>query len=170
VIEQVMTDHHVSPIPREARPYQGRRAGLVTRLLAGVLDGLVVAALLLACYLAINGARFLVNPRRFQVVDTSALPVMGVAVALAFVYLAASWSVTGRTYGGHVLGLRLLDRLGRKPGAVVSLVRAALCVAFPLGLFWCAFSRRRSSVQDLVLRTSVVYDWSARVDVPTAMS
>jgi hypothetical protein len=34
-----------------------------------------------------------------------------------------------------------------------------LYAAFPLGLAWVAVSRDSRSVQDLLLRTSVVYDW-----------
>jgi hypothetical protein len=35
-------------------------------------------------------------------------------------------------------------------------------VLFPILLLWVAVSRQNRSVQDLVLRTSVVYDWTAR--------
>jgi uncharacterized RDD family membrane protein YckC len=45
---------------------------------------------------------------------------------------------------------------------VVALLRALACVLFPLGLLWVAFSRDLRSVQDIVLRTSVVYDWQHR--------
>jgi uncharacterized RDD family membrane protein YckC len=34
---------------------------------------------------------------------------------------------------------------------------------FPLGLFWSAVSKRNASVHDLIFRTSVIYDWQARV-------
>ena len=43
-----------------------------------------------------------------------------------------------------------------------ALLRAALCVGFPIGLLWCAVSPSRRSLQDAVLRTSVVYDWRPR--------
>ena len=33
---------------------------------------------------------------------------------------------------------------------------------FPLGLLWCAVDGSRRSVQDVVLRTTVVYDWQPR--------
>ena len=51
-------------------------------------------------------------------------------------------------------------------GPVRSFLRAVACVAFPLGLFWSAVSRRNASVQDLLFGTSVVYDW--RMHVPAA--
>ena len=41
-------------------------------------------------------------------------------------------------------------------------MRSAFCVFFPIGLFWCVISPERRSVQDVVLWTSVVYDWMPR--------
>ena len=37
-------------------------------------------------------------------------------------------------------------------------LRALACVVLPLGLLWCAVSRTRSSLQDIVVRSVVVYD------------
>jgi hypothetical protein len=36
--------------------------------------------------------------------------------------------------------------------------RAVLCTLFPIGLVWVLVSRENRSVQDVLLRTSVVYD------------
>jgi uncharacterized RDD family membrane protein YckC len=33
---------------------------------------------------------------------------------------------------------------------------------FPAGLVWSLFSRKNASLQDLLLRTVVVYDWAYR--------
>jgi hypothetical protein len=53
---------------------------------------------------------------------------------------------------------------------VRAVLRAALCVVFPLGLLWCALSRHRRSLQDLVVGSAVVYDGvgSGRTDPPPA--
>lgn len=152
----------VSPIPREARPYQGQRAGLITRSLAATIDALVVGVLLLSGYLGLNGLLFLASPRRFQFIDTSFLPVLTVGAGASVLYLAATWAATGRSYGCHVIGLRVVDRRGRHPRPLTALVRAGLCVFVPIGLLWCAVGRNRRSLQDVVLRTSVVYDWRPR--------
>ena len=69
-----------------------------------------------------------------------------------------AWSSTGRSYGDRILGLRVIDRRGERLGFAGALVRAVLCVAFPPLLFWAIVNRR--SVQDLVLRTAVIYDWA----------
>ena len=57
------------------------------------------------------------------------------------------------------MGLRVLGRRGRRPHLVTALVRALACTLFPVGLLWVAVSRDNRSLQDLLLRTSVVYDW-----------
>jgi hypothetical protein len=41
-----------------------------------------------------------------------------------------------------------------------SFARALLYVLFPAGLLWIMASRRNASVQDLVVRTAVLYDWA----------
>ena len=76
-------------------------------------------------------------------------------------YLALLWHSIGRSYGGIVMGLRVVDARGRHIHLGLALLRAAFCVAFPLGVAWVAVSRANRSVQDVVLRTSVIYDWDA---------
>ena len=149
----------VSPVPREARPYQGRQAGLVTRSAAGAVDALVVAAVLAVGYAGWIGLRFVIDPRGFDFTGLDALPGVTWFLVLAVVYLTAAWSVTGRTYGCHVMGLRVVNRRGRHPGVLVAAVRAVLYVLFPIGLLWCAVSRSRHSLQDLLLGSAVIYDW-----------
>ncbi|MFG1813644.1 RDD family protein [Kribbella sp. NPDC049174] len=152
-------DEHISIVPREARQYQGRHAGLVTRLTAGVIDAIVVAVALLAGYLGVNGFLFLVDPRGFQFREAAPLLSGASWLLLLIVYLTGAWSTTGRTCGCRVMGLRVVSRSGRRVGPLVALLRAVFCAVFPIGLLLCAGGRRHSSLQDLVLRTSVIYDW-----------
>jgi uncharacterized RDD family membrane protein YckC len=152
----------ISPIPREARPFQGQRAGLVTRLVASTVDALTISVALLALYVGTNGLMFLVSPRNFEFASASVLVSVTTALLAMVIYLTAAWSITGRTYGDHVMGLRVVGRRGDRVWPPTALVRAALCVGFPIGLLWCGVSGSRRSVQDLVLRTSVIYDWRPR--------
>ena len=151
-----------SAVPREARAYQGEGAGLVTRLLAAAIDAVVVAAALVVAYAGTNLVVFLVDPRGFEFVALSPLTDVTTALLVCLVYLAAAWSITGRTYGDHVMGLRVVNGHGLRLRPLRALLRAALCVGFPIGLLWCAVSPSRRSLQDAVLRTSVVYDWRPR--------
>jgi uncharacterized RDD family membrane protein YckC len=153
---------HVDPIPREARPFQGHRAGLVTRTAAAAIDIGIVLLALGVCYLGVSAFLFLLNPRSFSA-PTPSLAVMCGAGGLFLVgYLAVSWVGNGRTYGNHVMGLRVVGRHGRPPHAPVALLRAVCYVLFPLGLLWVLISGSNRSLQDLVLRTSVIYDWDVR--------
>jgi len=152
------TDVPVWIVPREGLQYQGRRAGLVTRSVAGVIDGVVVVVAVLAGYVGVNGVRFLVRPRTFQFSEASPLPSVAIFLLVLVGYLFVAWSITGRTYGCHLMGLRVVGRRGGRPGPLVALLRALFCVVFPLGLLWCAGGRQHS-VQDVVLGTSVIYDW-----------
>jgi uncharacterized RDD family membrane protein YckC len=74
-------------------------------------------------------------------------------------YLSVLWTTTGRTYGDHVMGITVVGAHGSRLGPVRALVRAVLYAVFPLGLLWCAVSAKRHSLQDVVLRTQVVYAW-----------
>jgi len=155
----VRTGEQVSIVPREAQPYQGRRAGLVTRSIAGVIDAVVVVVAVLAGYVAVNGLLFLLDPRGFRFSEASPLPGVTTGLLVLVAYLCVAWSATGRTYGCHVMGLRVVSRHGSRLRPHVALLRAVFCALFPLGLLLCAGGRQHSSLQDLVLRTSVIYDW-----------
>ena len=158
-----MTGHEISPIPKEARPYQGERAGLVTRGIACVIDGLVVGAVLVGGYLGWAGLVFMVDPRSFEFPDTSFALSLFAGLMVSIVYLAGAWWLVGRSYGAHVMGIRVVGGKGQRLGLLRALARSAFCVFFPIGLFWCVISPRRRSVQDVVLWTAVVYDWMPRV-------
>jgi uncharacterized RDD family membrane protein YckC len=153
---------HVDPIPREARPFQGHRAGLITRTAAAAIDLGIVIIALGVCYLGVSAVLFLLDPRNFTAPAPSPLVVYIAAGVLLTVYLAVSWRGSGRTYGNHVMGLRVVNHRGQRLHPVVSLLRAALYVVFPIGLLWVLVSGHNRSLQDLVVRTSVIYDWDVR--------
>lgn len=157
----------VSVLPIWARPYQRRRAGVVSRLLANTLDFVVLLAMLGGTYLAVAAVRLLLQPTSFRFPGVSWPLATGLAIFYSIIYLTFCWSTTGRTYGDHVLGLRVVNVRGdrmRVPGA---LIRAAFCVFLPVGVLWSAVSGSNRSVQDIVLRTSVIYDWGTLVsDLP----
>jgi uncharacterized RDD family membrane protein YckC len=152
----------VNPVPAEARPFQGQRAGVVSRTIAGAIDYAVVGALALAGYLGWAALTFLLDPATFAFPEVEPFLSLLALGGVLFCYLTVFWATTGRTYGSHVMGLRVVNFRGGRmtwPGAVV---RSAFCTVFPIGLFWCAVSRENRSVQDVVLRTSVVYDWQPK--------
>jgi len=146
-------------VPREARTYQGHRAGLISRVLASGIDLLIIVAIVGAGYLAVSIVLFLWNPGAFHfpALDRTWFLVSGGAVL--FVYLSACWVMTGRTWGDLLLGLRVVNYQGEPLRIAGAALRAAVCVVFPIGIFYVAVSRANRSVADVALRTSVIYDW-----------
>ena len=145
----------------EAVALHGHRAGFASRVVAASIDVATVALLQLACLLVAGLVRHLLVGPPFAL---PALPQWLAGVAgggIAIAYLTSCWAIAGRTVGMQVLGLRLVGRRsGRPPRPAAALLRAVLCLVFPLGLLWILVSRRNASLQDLVVGSAVIYDWS----------
>ncbi len=150
----------MTAVPPDARGYQGQRAGLISRLLASAVDMVVVAGVVGAGYLAVSAVVFLWNPGGFRFPALDRTWLLAACGAVLFCYLSASWALTGRTWGDLLLGLRVVNYRGGPLRLSGAALRAALCVVFPIGIFYVAVSRANRSVADVVLRTSVVYDWA----------
>lgn len=152
------TDRYLA-VPTPARAYQGQRAGVVSRVAASAIDLLVVVLILCAVYAIVTGVAFLLHPRSFHFPAGLgwSLPALGFVVTVP--YLTLCWHAIGRTYGGMLLGLRVVNHKAERMHLVGALLRALFCCLFPIGLFWVAVSPANRSVHDIVLRTSVVYDW-----------
>jgi uncharacterized RDD family membrane protein YckC len=153
----------VAAMPPEARPYQGQRAGIVSRMLASAVDFVIVVVVLGAGYGAWSLVVFLWRPSRFHFPIVPSGWVLFAGGVVLFVYLSAEWAATGRTWGDVLLGLRVVSRRGGRLHPVSAVLRAAICVLFPIGIFWIAVSRANRSVADVILRTSVIYDWGPTV-------
>jgi uncharacterized RDD family membrane protein YckC len=152
-----------SPVPdAETRGDGGRpppaHAGVVTRLLAAAVDAVVVVVLAALLDLAAAGARFLWSPVDFRWPRPTAVDAVVVLLLVAVVYLAVGWGLAGRTYGARLLGLRVLSSRHELLGWIRAVLRALVCVLWPIGLLWCGISRARLSLADIVLRSVVVYD------------
>jgi uncharacterized RDD family membrane protein YckC len=153
----------IQPIPREARPYQGHRAGIASRFLADSIDLGIILILLGSIYVGWVGFQFLRQPTRgLDLPDVSGWQVMFGYFAVAVLYLGFGWWLTGRTIGKRLIGLRVVNFRGRRLRPTGALLRALFCVFFPIGLFWVILSNENRSLADTLLRTSVIYDWRLR--------
>ena len=149
--------------PPVARGLQGHRAGILSRFLADAIDLLVIVVAVVGVYLGVSVVRFLLHPRRFTWPEVSALNLGTLGWILLIAYLTIGWANTGRTWGKGVLGLRVVSSKDAGLPLWRAFVRATLCALFPIGLFWSAISTRNQSVQDLLVRTTVVYDWGPKL-------
>ena len=149
-------------VPQEARGFQGHRAGFVTRAVAAGIDFTVVGVLLGLGYAGWALALFVVRPTNFSLPPLPFALALAISAVIAWLYFLTAWVSTGRTFGSQVMGIRVVNYQGkvmRLPGAAL---RAAFCLGFLPGLFWVIISKENRSLQDTVMRTSVIHDWTAR--------
>ena len=149
------------PVHAFGRMLELERVRGAARVAAGAVD-LVVALLGVALmYSAWAGTIFLLGPQSFHFPDPGGLRLLLLVLGLLTAYLTVAWATTGRTFGNRLLGLRVVDDGGGTIGLARAFLRAAACVMFPIVLFWVVVSRENRSLPDVLLRTSVVYDWTS---------
>ena len=109
--------------------------------------------------------RFLIDPRGFEVPTWPFFYFVVLGYCYMVLYLTLGWATAGRSVGSRILGLRVVGRKGpSSPGpSRSSAPRSA--PSCPVALFWCVVSRENRSVQDILLRTSVIHDWPVPSEV-----
>ena len=151
-------------VPKDARAYQGHRAGFFSRTIAAIID---VVSVVIIVVLFNLGAAFL--RLVIEQVQNVTIPRLGWSVAIGTVVMwllwTYAWTTTGRSLGMHIMGLRIINYSGQRVRLPVAALRSIFCIVFPIGLLWVIISPANRSLQDVVLRTSVVYDWV--MELPT---
>jgi uncharacterized RDD family membrane protein YckC len=146
-------------LPVAARALQGERAGFFTRVIAAVIDVVVVGAIIIGMWIGVWLFLLVFNPLVDYGMPRPGYFVLG-GYFMMWLYWTWTWSTSGRSIGQNLMGVRVLDRRGGRPKWTLAAVRSAFCVVFQFGILWILVSRRNRSVQDVVLRTRVVHDWS----------
>jgi uncharacterized RDD family membrane protein YckC len=146
-------------------------AGFWHRATAGILDFMVVAPLAaLAVWLASRLAGLELPPVRGAALDAwldlilagdpTMLGVLGLAAAIAAVYLALFQALAGCTLGMRVCRLRVIDPYGDPPSALRALARTAgyfvSAATFGLGFLWIGFDREKRGLHDWLSGTYVI--------------
>jgi uncharacterized RDD family membrane protein YckC len=145
---------------------QDRAAGFVSRLFAFVVDLGVVAVIV-----AIGGGvaslidaaieRMGLDPP----VDMTVIFVWMIPV-LVGAYYTMFWSLTGRTVGKWLMGLKVIGTDGRPPSVSHSILRflgyGLSAITFWLGYAWVLIDDERQAWHDHMARTWVVYDYARR--------
>lgn len=137
-------------------------AGLVSRGAAALVDVAVVAAASALAGIVVSGIRYTVDGPPFALPPVPGWTLGVGHSVLVLVYLTVSWTLAGRTPGQLMLGLRVVTAGGLPPGPLRALVRALVCLLFPIGVLWLLVSRRTLAVHDVVARTALVYDQPRR--------
>ncbi|MHB1067317.1 MAG: RDD family protein [Candidatus Nanopelagicales bacterium] len=158
---EVIHANHV--LPAGAKDFQGQRAGFVSRALAACIDVTLIFITVLLTASALWMLSFIIDPATAATEAGGRVPELPYLVAygyfLNWAYWTVCWALSGRTIGNLVMGLRVVNRRGERLGWGPAAVRSAVCAAFPVGLLWVIASGANRSVQDVVQRTSVIYDW-----------
>lgn len=158
--------HPVPVLPSDAIPIQGQRAGFASRVVAAGIDVVLVFLAVLGTVAALWMMSFIVGPvagaevapdAAGRLPDVAWMIVWGYALNVA--YWTAGWASGGRTVGNVVMGLRVVNSRGERVRWLGAFVRAVFCTLFVPGLLWVIVSGTNRSVQDVVLRTSVIHDW-----------
>ena len=159
----VIHANHV--LPPGARPIQGQRAGFVSRAIAAGIDVTLIFITVMLTAAALWMLSFIIDPTTAASNEQNRVPDLFIMVAygyfLNWAYWTICWALSGRTIGNLVMGVRVVSRKGERIGWGGAAVRSAFCAVFPFGLLWVIVSGANRSVQDVVLRTSVIYDWVA---------
>lgn len=144
---------------------QGHYAGAVTRAVAfGIDQTVATAAYALATALVAWIVDLVVSPD--VTIDPNVGVAAGIFVLWLFVYYAYPWSVSGKTLGMAVLGIRVVQRDGSpttpRNGIVRTLVLPLTFLTLGIGFLPIVFGRERRAMHDAAGGTAVVYDWDAR--------
>lgn len=153
-------------VPHDARHFQGDRAGFVSRVVANLVDVTVAAFAVGALYLGMVGLVFVLNPTDPRLPSTPFAMLLLVGLGVLWLIFTVAWATGGRTFGAKLMGLRVVNFRGQRLRWAGSALRAAFCLAFMPGLFWVIVSGENRSLQDTLLRTQVVYDWTHRRKQP----
>jgi uncharacterized RDD family membrane protein YckC len=144
----------------------GRYAGPLTRLLAVMLDVLVVTT---AFTLIVGVVQFLDDllfRDEVTIPETGVWYVVGLGV-WAFLYVWISLAVFGKTAGKTILGLRVVGADGTvalhsNRALIRTLTFPISILVFGLGLFGIIWGRERRAWHDHFAGSAVVYDWGSR--------
>ena len=145
---------------------QGHFAGGVTRFAAYAIDATGSTAIFSGGVAVFGYAVGLVTGHDFRL---SSYPVASAALAALwyFLWFWYPWSVSGRSLGMAVVGIRVVQTDGselRPKGAFIRTVTLPLSLlVFGLGLVGIVTDRRHRAWHDRFADTAVVYAWDARV-------
>lgn len=162
---------YFSSLPERARAIQGLSAGFTSRLIAVFIDIALVALLVLGTWGCWEALRYILNVF-YTLPALTGIPLLIIGYVLMWLYWTWSWSIGGRSLGNILMGLRVQRKGGGNLGLGLAALRSALSVVFALGLLWSIFSSKNKSLQDIVVSTEVVFDWTPllpKVDMTFAM-
>jgi uncharacterized RDD family membrane protein YckC len=151
--------------PTFAVNQQGHYAGAVTRLAAFAVDQSVATAAFAITTAVLTWVVHLVTAGELTWEPAPAVTGL-LFVGWLFLYYAYPWSVSGKTFGMALLGIRVVQADGSRASVRNGVLRTlALPLSFltlGLGFVPIITGRHRRALHDRIAGTAVVYAWDAR--------
>jgi uncharacterized RDD family membrane protein YckC len=144
----------------------GAAAGFVTRLLAYLLDALLVTGFIAGgSWLMVQVDNLFEEMNVDLRVSATTIFVL-LTPFLIGAYYVVLWALTGKTVGKQILGLKVVGADGRPPTIGRSLLRLVgyglSTLALWGGYLWIVVDENRKGWHDHLAGTWVIYDWAKR--------
>jgi uncharacterized RDD family membrane protein YckC len=153
---------------------QGHYAGFISRLVAYVIDLVVISLALVIITWTVNTTIDLLNldnvPAAVAINNIAIYSMTGL-IAFLFVagYFVLFWTLAGQTPGKILMGVRVDALDSQHLSRRVSLGRAVLrfggyilsAIPFFAGILWILIDDRRQGWHDKIAGTCVIYTWEA---------
>ncbi len=153
------------PPPELTEGRQGHYAGAVSRLVAFAADVGASWGLFTLGAAALGFAVQLVTGTSFSLGNHQLVSLIAVVI-WEFVYFAYQWSLSGKTIGMALLGIRVVRTDGTPIGPRQAVIRTlTLPLSFlilGLGFLGILTNRDRHALHDRLAGTAVIYSWDAR--------
>ncbi len=142
-----------------------RKAGLIARLIAFIIDGFtlsIISSIISFIVILLADIDLSLSNDHLSVVSSTATGVLAITlVLLEFFYFGILWSFYGTTVGMSIFNIKIT----RKDGTPVGFLRAGLRGTFGywisglilgIGYIWAAFDSERQAWHDKIFDTLVV--------------
>jgi uncharacterized RDD family membrane protein YckC len=143
---------------------QGHYAGAVTRLAAFAIDQTVATTAFSVATAVLAWTVSLVTSSDVKITGT--WWTIGIYLLWLFLYYAYPWSVSGKTVGMALLGIRVVRADGSRCGPRAAAVRALTLplgfLTLGLGFLGILIGREHRALYDRIAGTAVVYAWDAK--------
>jgi uncharacterized RDD family membrane protein YckC len=168
--------------PRQEDTLIGHYAGFTSRLLAFILDTIILGCIIVftSWFLAASWNMLQIEPIFEQLQLSSPIlnsligfftnPVFFSLVTVLFIalYHVFFWTFTGQTPGKGIVGLRIVPRRDVKLKLGFAVLRYLgyylSILPFGLGILWILIDDRRLAWHDKIAGTCVIYAWEAKPD------
>ena len=157
----------------------GQYAGFATRLIAWIVDQLIISAILAVFTWIVTFVTDTFSINEFLGLQEWADLIVVVIIVLGtlvigFSYQVGFWLLAGQTPGKRAMGLRVVRTNGQRLtfwAATVRWLSYAVTAILFLGYLWVLVDNRRQGFHDKLARTFVIYAWPERQewDIAPAM-